>query len=431
MIDIRSWRERIEDELRQAEEEGLVVDELRERLRTSLPFDESTYRTIAHAVKESPRRQSLWDEPNDWLAIRRSLEEPPKPRPLPDRLESRLHAAWLGQAVGCMMGSPVAGWNPKRIRHALERDEAWPLDDYIPVATAPNRMHLGRPLRDYCRGEISSVLPHHDLAYAVLALRVLEAEGRGLSSTALADAWRTRLPAEAIQAAERVALDNLDAGLEPPEAAIHMNPYREWGGAQARAAVWGWAAPSDPLRAAEFAHRDASISHAKNGQYGALFTAAAVAAAFHSSDPAEVIDAGVRCIPPGSRLADAILETVRWAEEDGRWENTQRRMVARYGRYHWTHAIPNTLMTLIALLHGRGSFRRTVSIAVMAGFDASRNAAIAGSIAGLLYGRDAIPAHLTEPLGDRLETYVIGEPEHSLRRLAVRTTRVARDLYHA
>ena len=130
-------------------------------------------------------------------------------------------------------------------------------------------------------------------------------------------------------------------------------------------------------------------------------------------------------VPPRSRLARGTVETLRWAEEDRRWEATLRGIPARLGRYHWVHVIPNALMGVMPLVHGRGDFLSTVSVAVMAGPDTDCNGATAGALAGLCYGLDAIPPHLTGPIGDRLESYVKGHERQSIGDLA-RTARPAR-----
>ena len=57
------------------------------------------------------------------------------------------------------------------------------------------------------------------------------------------------------------------------------NPYREWIGAQIRADICGYV-PRPPGAAAKLAFRDASLSHTANGIYGAMWSAALVAAAF-------------------------------------------------------------------------------------------------------------------------------------------------------
>jgi ADP-ribosylglycohydrolase len=423
------WRERIDDELRQAAEEGFDVSALRERVRDELPPDEAAYHLVVRELADCRRRPDFeYDEPSLWEEILGCLDELEPARPVAADLEWRLEGAWRGRAVGCMMGCPCEGWNAGRIRAALSAADAYPLTDYFPAAAAEDRLHYGKPIVRYCREHLDRVRADDDLAYPILGLLLLEKHGNGVASRHVGEAWLEHLPREFVFTAEGVAHDNLRQGLEPPATAHHLNPYREWIGAQIRADIWGYVSAGDPLLAADLAFRDASVSHVKNGIYGALFFAAAMARAFTTADPFEAIESGLRVVPPQSRLAQAVVETVRWAEEDSHWEATLHRIVARFGRYHWVHVIPNALVTLMALVHGRGSFLDTVSIAVMAGFDTDCNGATAGSLAGILYGADAIPERLARPLGDRVETYLQGHERQSLQDLVRRTAVVARTI---
>ncbi len=408
------WHTRLADEIRQAAEEGVVVDDVRDRTRALDAVDEAVYREWTRELHAAPRRADAPCEPNGWDLIVATLEEPPTRSPsAPDALFDALRAAWLGRAIGARLGAPVQGWNATRIRTTLEVDDAWPLRDYVDDGA-----------------DARAFVPA--IAFPVVGLGVAEAaapawagDAPGWDAATLAAAWLARIPADASESAERAAIGSLRASFGPPESAMRYNPYREWAGAQRRADAWGYLTPGDPLAAARAAFEDASISHVKNGVYAALFFAAGVAAAFDASAPEDVIDAGLRTIPPDARLADAILETVRWAEEDDRWETTLHRIVARFGRYHWEHAIPNALVVLNALVHGRGSFRDTVSIAASSGFDTVGNGAIAGSIAGLLYGESAMPAALVEPLGGTVTVGAARERTCAIDALAERCMRVA------
>ena len=84
------------------------------------------------------------------------------------------------------------------------------------------------------------------------------------------------------------------------------NPFREWIGAQIRTDLYGWVNPGDVLRAAEWAWRDAAVSHTRNGIYGAMYAAALGAYAVVAISIEEVLDAAASVVPPASRLARAI-----------------------------------------------------------------------------------------------------------------------------
>jgi hypothetical protein len=229
--------------------------------------------------------------------------------------------------------------------------------------------------------------------------------------------------------AERVAYVNLASGIRPPESACRRNPYREWIGAQIRGDFFGYIRPGDPAAAAGLAFRDACISHVKNGIYGELFAAAAIAAAFVEEDPFAVIRAGLSQIPSGSRLAAAI-NAILAAWTAGAGESDLLESIHNEWNeaepFDWCHVIPNALIVAVAVICGGLDVTRTLGIAVEAGFDTDCNAATAGSIIGAMRGAAAIPAAWTAPLNDRLKTGIDGFDLPRITDLAVRTVALSR-----
>src|SRR5258708_32280147 len=135
--------------------------------------------------------------------------------------------------------------------------------------------------------------------------------GRASPSADVADFWLTDIPILHLCTAERVAYRNLCNLIPHPKSATFRNPFREWIGAQIRADFWGYAAAGNPELAAEFAWRDASVSHVKNGIYGEMWAAAMIAAAFVTDDTPTIIRAGLAQLPSRSRPPDS-LDSVLW-----------------------------------------------------------------------------------------------------------------------
>ena len=122
----------------------------------------------------------------------------------------------------------------------------------------------------------------------------------------VADLWLQEIPILHTFTAERVAYRNLCLLIPPPASASHRNVHREWIGAQIRADFWGYSAPGDPELAAEYAWRDASVSHVKNGLYGEMWAAAMIASAFTTDDVEEIIESGRL----GRIIAEALLRSM-------------------------------------------------------------------------------------------------------------------------
>jgi ADP-ribosylglycohydrolase len=205
------------------------------------------------------------------------------------------------------------------------------------------------------------------------------------------------MPPGRIFTAERVAVRNLLEAHLPPETATRRNPFREWIGARLRVDAYGWAAAGDPVAAARMAWEDARVSHTANGVYAAMFMAAAHAASLAESSAAACADAGLSVVPRGSRLAEA-LRTARDLAGDGDWERVVDELHARYGGYHWVHAINNTALVAAALYAFDGDFSGGICAVVQGGLDTDTNGAAVGSILGALAGSGGIEERWSAPL---------------------------------
>ncbi|MFC9462636.1 ADP-ribosylglycohydrolase family protein, partial [Streptomyces sp. NPDC056983] len=362
-----------------------------------------------------------------------------------------LHASWLGRAVGCLLGKPVEKLPLHGIRAIARSTSNWPLNTWfthrgLPRDVAERYPWNRRSRRTSLAENIDGMPEDDDLNYPLLGLLLLRRHGTGFTTADVARLWLDELPAGRTFTAERIAYRNLLDGIEPPDTAVHRNPFREWIGAQIRADIFGWTNPGDPARAAELAHAEATLTHTANGVYGAMFVAAAIAHAAaptatttgtaaptatmsHTATPPRttptidatptaptihtVLNAGLSVIPPGSRYAQAIrfgIETAR-AEPTGTpagFASVVDTLHARYAHdHHWVHVLPNAALLAAALTHADGDFTGSICRAVSGGWDTDSNGATAGSITGLLAGSpDAIDDRWTTPLKNRLATSV-------------------------
>ncbi|MFE0513441.1 ADP-ribosylglycohydrolase family protein [Streptomyces sp. NPDC058964] len=325
-----------------------------------------------------------------------------------------LEAAWLGRAVGCLLGKPVEKLPLDGIRRLARATGNWPLNTWFTARGVPGELLRAHPWNRRSAAtslaeNIDGMPEDDDLNYPLLNLLLLRRHGRTFTTRDVARLWLDELPAGRTFTAERIAYRNLLSGVEPPYTARHRNPFREWIGALIRADVHGWTNPGDPAAAAEQAHRDACLTHTANGVYAAMFTAAAIAtAATGTHDVHACLRAGRAVVPERSRLAAAVDHAVRLARSREDFDTVVDELHAAHSpTHHWVHAVPNTALIAAALTHADGDFTGSVCRAVSGGWDTDSNGATAGSIAGLLAGAPAaLPDRWTAPLKNRLATSV-------------------------
>ncbi|GHD97786.1 ADP-ribosylglycohydrolase family protein [Streptomyces alanosinicus] len=325
-----------------------------------------------------------------------------------------LEAAWLGRAIGCLLGKPVEKLPLDAVRALARAAGNWPLTGYFTAVGVPGDLLAAHPWNRRsaatCLAENIDGMPEDDdLDYPLLNLLLLRRHGKSFSTADVARLWLDELPPGRTFTAERLAHRNLLSGIEPPHTARHRNPFREWIGALIRADVHGWTNPGDPAAAAEQAYRDAVLTHTANGVYAAMFAAAVIAtAACGSHDVHACLRAGRRVVPPRSRLARAIDHAVRLAESHEDFDEVVDELHAVYSpAHHWVHAIPNTALLAAALTHADGDFSGSICAAVSGGWDTDSVGATAGSVAGLLAGAPAaLPERWRSPLKNRLTTTV-------------------------
>jgi ADP-ribosylglycohydrolase len=257
---------------------------------------------------------------------------------------------------------------------------------------------------------------------------MLETHGLGFTTAQMANEWVTHLTYYRIHTAERVAYRNLICNIPPNQTAEYLNPVREFIGGRIRADLYGFVAPGKPELAAALAYKDVTLSHTKNGVYGAMFWAAVISWAFVSRDMEEIIRIGLSQIPRNCRLAEAARDTLAVFHEEEDWEAAYDRLLLKYGSYHPAHTINNTIWCLLALLYGGYNLTRSLGIAVTCGMDTDCNCANIGSVLGVLFGGSSIPEYWSAPLEDTLYTAVSQFGKLSISDLARRTAKVAENV---
>ena len=277
--------------------------------------------------------------------------------------------AWLGKAVGGTLGAPWEG-----CRGPLA------LSFYDPVPT--------------------DMVPNDDVDLQVVWACRLATDWKGVVSYAnFSDAWLRNIGFALDEYG--VAKRNLARGIPAPHSGAYDNAFVDGMGAAIRSEIWALLAPGDPAAAARLARVDASVDHAGAGVHAEQFLAALESALFETSDLRAAIGAGLAQIPPDSRLARAVADTVRWCDGGADFAGVRERILREYGSENFTDVAMNLSFETAALLLGGGDFERTICLAVNFGRDADCTGATVGAIMGV---RDpgSIPARWLAPIGRSL-----------------------------
>jgi ADP-ribosylglycohydrolase len=383
-------------------------------------------RSLVDELDARPAEGSA-DEPNDLDAIREHWSAPPAlPRLSRAALADRIRGAWQGRAVGCLLGKPVEGVGRAGIREILQATGRWPLADWFTARGLPDDVSARHPWNRASRPtslaeNIDGMPEDDDLNYTMLALALVEANGRAFTTDDVASQWLRELPGLRVFTAERAVYRNLLDGIEASEAATIRNPYREWIGAQIRTDLYGWISPGDPHAAAALAWRDARLSHTRSGVYGAMFVAAMAAAACVADDAGTVVAAGLSVVPPRSRFARSVGLGLDLARRAVPHEEAVDAIYAAHDGLHWVHTLNNAAVVALAVSEGAGDLSRSICAAVSAGLDTDSNGATVGGIAGALRGASALPERWIRPLHGRIASSLRGFDGATFDTLAERT----------
>ncbi len=312
----------------------------------------------------------------------------------PEFLE-RTHLGWQAQICAGAVGTAIEGYKTDNIRKVFGEIYDYP--------RKPNTYN-------------------DDITYELAFLKALEkCEGK-LTSEDIADQWIALVPGG--WTAEEIALKNIRLGIYPPESGYLNNPYREWIGAQMRGAVCGMICPGDPERAAHYAYMDGIVSHHNNGVLGEIFNAVLVSLSYVKTDIRELVLETMEAIPKDCEFYSVIKYTMDLCEKYPDWESAWRQCEEKFKTYNWIHAYPNVAAEIIALWYG-DTFNEMIHIIAMEGYDVDCNAAQIATAYAIMEAKPLDP-RWTDPIGDKLVTYVRGIPETSIRGLSEQTCELAR-----
>lgn len=367
-------------------EKGLeLLDE--GRIDLLKPVTSSIFKSLREATIISDHPYHSYMRPLDWQSI--SVDFPDDNTTLKTNLYDRILGGWLGQIAGASMGTKFEGYTGEM----LEKSFGTQLGYYVGTPDTYN----------------------DDITYEIAFLQALK-ENDILTSEKISFKWLELIPFG--WSAEYIALENLKAGIFPPQSGEFNNPFQEWIGAQMRCMVHGLLRPGRPKEAAYLAYLDSRISHSGNGLYGGVHSAVMTSLAFLHNDVRDLVKESTKYVPRDTEFEHVLTDIINECERNNTWRNVKSSIEKRFEKYNWIHVYPNLCCVITSLWYGEGDFDKTMYIVSSLGYDVDCNAGEIGTILGVMKGADGLPNRWIAPLGNILQTYVKGFENIEITNLA-------------
>ncbi len=423
------YSEALDVEMRQAYDEGRELPEdIEERVAIILEMDDFMEKELAairlmQDIQKMPYRKDYpYVEPTDYEEIMKECKGmlPELPKWDKEECYNKIYGAILGRAAGCMLGQPVEGWKSERIQGLMRDTGNYPAKNFL-------RSDIDLALRE--KYQISDDGYTHqrpginwlnntdcapeddDLDFTFLGLRLLEEVGFEFDSEDCAMNWLYNFPLYHTAVSERIGYRNIVNKIPASKSGRFANPHRETLGGQIRVDSYGYVCPGNPQKAAEMAWKDATMTNAKNGVYGAMYVAAMLAVSAVVDEPREIVEYALTQVPARSRLYEGVKQVIAMYDAGNALEEVQTFIHSRFDEndsYNWVHAVCNTMNVVSALLYSQKDLGRGIGNAVQNGYDTDCDGATVGSVIGMITGALKLPFSWKQGVNNAVYTCVAG-----------------------
>ncbi|NLI54641.1 MAG: ADP-ribosylglycohydrolase family protein [Clostridiales bacterium] len=320
------------------------------------------------------------------------------------KYSDKIYAGVLGKIIGVYMGRPVEGWSYDAIRSRFGY-----VDYYVAHET-------GAPF----------IVPDDDISGTFVFYRALEDNGypENITAEQVGEAWLNYIVEDKTilwwgglaRSTEHSAYLRLKAGIQPPASGSGEQngmAIAEQIGSQIFIDTWAMANPANPARAAKMARQAAMVSHDGIAIECAVYLAALESMAFVERDVDVLLRECRQYIGDnayGKQLNALLDDVIAKCDAANDWREVRDWIEEHhnYARYQGNcPMVPNHLSVIMALKMGGDDFRKSVAIAVSAGWDTDCNAANTGCLNAIRLGLDSINADtdMRGPVADRM--YVV------------------------
>ncbi len=287
-------------------------------------------------------------------------------------LKRRARGALLGVAIGDAMGAPCEGMSAQAIQQT-----------YGVITGFLSEEAVGTD----------------DTDFTIFNAHLILSYGTDITCEQVEAEWRDKLLSGAYHYrpggfSDVISTRNLQAGLHVPQSGAFNHQIWSDGVAMAISPA-GIACAGRPDVAVRLASALGSVSNARDGLYAAQAVAAAISVGMVGAAPREMIETGVRFVPPDSWTARVLARVLTLGIEGTDFEAALK-VIDDNLIVHWwpwadlvTEAVPAAMAVFVAC---GSDFARAVPSGVRLGRDADTIGAIVGSLAGVYSGEDSIPA---------------------------------------
>ncbi len=361
---------------------------------------------LSNVIAEVKKRSVSNDEPDLYEDIVKASEGGNERMPVND-LYNKIKGAIVTRFAGCVLGAIVENWDIEKMQaKALYEGVGYPPQCYWKEVNEPWHLQYFVPREFFTEGKMEFCPSDDDITYTIMALLIMEKYGKDFSVDNVGEYWVEHLPVACT--AEDIALENLKKGIKAQKAGETDNPYSNLIGALIRADGFGYACAGDPHRAAQISYNDAYLTHRRNGIYGEMLFAAAIAAAFSVDNGIEAIKIGLKEIPKKSLLYKDVVWALSNLENVKSYEDARRLVDERFKGQNKVHTNNNACLIVFGVYLGQGDVTKAITETVAMGLDNDCTAATVGSIIGAIEGFNSIEEKWYKNFNNTVKTYIKG-----------------------